>query len=520
MQNILLLTIVILFASSISTIQTIAVGLIQNTSLIMFNSTVTSFTGSLQQCLCQLANESFLSFSLNYFSHNQTCRLYLKSDQNKSFVLISYVTSHFYFLSLPYQNLSIPQSTHYHDLSWLFDSNSSITDTSQTFSGILLNNPTFSSSSISGYGYSLSFTASLSQGVVFPNPFLNLSNKSWTFEVWIYLSTSPGSTEWAIIGQCASTSTRRCLHLTIRNTKIYFGLYSDDLTGFQTLVRTTWYHIAFAFDCSTRNQSLYINGIFENTRTTSGCYQGSSGSLSFGILNNSYDTAPFNGLIDQITYVNRTKTANEILRDATLTVSFSFDDTSVYDEGPLKINASLQGQITSISSGRLGQALYISNVNYSFLALQNLVLLGTSAQSYSISIWLRPNYLQQATIILLSSEQNNSSINACLSLIGMNSSGHVMSFGWNGSLIRVGGPVLIVNVWNHVAVTYSSTNGLRLYVNGSRWNISSPYVSIGIGVKNSLWVEAVAIERRVHRILSWVVNMKEVSMNSLCILVS
>ncbi|CAF3326688.1 unnamed protein product [Rotaria sp. Silwood2] len=45
--------------------------------------------------------------------------------------------------------------------------------------------------------------------------------------------------------------------------------------------------------------------------------------------------------------------------------------------------------------------------------------------------------------------------------------GQVVAASWNGTVQEVVGPVLPINVWTHVTSTYSQSNGIRLYVNGT-----------------------------------------------------
>ena len=46
---------------------------------------------------------------------------------------------------------------------------------------------------------------------------------------------------------------------------------------------------------------------------------------------------------------------------------------------------------------------------------------------------------------------------------------------WIGSTALVIGPTVQLNSWTHVASTYSSVNGLRLYVNGTLIASSGPF---------------------------------------------
>ena len=247
-------------------------------------------------------------------------------------------------------------STAFGNYLWTFDS--TFDDTSSTFDGTPINNASFSNSTINGYGFSLSLNASMNQSVSITQPFLSLVHRSWTFEAWIYLSNVTGGTDYPIIGQCQIMTADRCLHLLVRDRKLHLGFYSDDLPGLTNLTATRWYHAAFVFNNSTGNQSLYLDGVLDATRPSSSSYLGTSGALNIGVNSWSHGNEYFDGLIDQLSFTNRSKTPQEILRDATLTAAFSFDSNSTVDEGPLSINGSLIGNTSFVPGPTWSSSAY------------------------------------------------------------------------------------------------------------------------------------------------------------------
>lgn len=58
----------------------------------------------------------------------------------------------------------------------------------------------------------------------------------------------------------------------------------------------------------------------------------------------------------------------------------------------------------------------------------------------------------------------------CGDFIGFSSTGQIIAAGWNGSLVEIIGPLLPTNAWTHIVYTYSKTNGVRLYINGTLKN--------------------------------------------------
>ena len=345
-----------------------------------------------------------------------------------------------------------------------------------------MNGPNFSSTSITGYGSSLSLSSSMQQSLNYPSPRLNLYNQSWTFEAWIYLTVLSSSGQYAIVVQCDTTANDQCLHLEIRNQKPFYSQNNNDASGTTTVTTLKWYYVGFTFDCNTRNISIYLDGVLDGSGQLTRCFQGFNQSLTIGVLPWG---SRFDGLIDELSYTNRTKTAGEILRDATLTVHFSFDDNSTYDQGPLRINGYLVGN-TTFTSGRVGQALEIQNVNQSYFKAQRFVLLGTSNRSYSFSIWIRPKVQQKSVIIHVSTLPDGTGWN--FPFLQITASYQLRSYSSNGTGIWVMGPVVPSNSWTHAAVTYSPSYGLRLYVNGTLSNASAPFSYSPSGVPLYLFV--------------------------------
>ena len=176
--------------------------------------------------------------------------------------------------------------------------------------------------------------------------------------------------------------------------------------------------------------------------------------------------------------------ATEILRDATLTVAFSFED-NLLDSGPMGINGS-GVNVGYASVGRLNRSLALL-VNQSYVQATGLVLFGTVGQPYSFAIWIRPTVVDRGTIIHVS--ELPSGLGWCVPMLGFTSASTIGVQGWNGSPMTLTGPPAVVNVWTHLAVTYSPASGLRLYVNGTQWGAASStysYAAAGYPVTATL----------------------------------
>ena len=163
--------------------------------------------------------------------------------------------------------------------------------------------------------------------------------------------------------------------------------------------------------------------------------------------------------------------AQEILREATLTVDYTFDNT-LLDNGPLGINGT-GVNYTFSNAGRMNQSLSLS-INGSYVQATGLVLLGTSGQSYSFSIWIKPTIVTEGTLIHVS--QNTTGFGWCIPMLGFTNTSQIGVQSWNLSSVGLIGPVITPDVWTHITVTYSSTNGLRLWINGTQYGSNtSPY---------------------------------------------
>ncbi|CAF3409239.1 unnamed protein product [Rotaria sp. Silwood2] len=99
------------------------------------------------------------------------------------------------------------------------------------------NEPAFASPGYNGAGSCLLLSQLQQQSVtVNTPPFLNMSFTSFTVEVWIYANTLYNNDSFmdnTIFGQFQQNTSDHSLYLTIRNQRIYFGFFDDDIQGNQ-----------------------------------------------------------------------------------------------------------------------------------------------------------------------------------------------------------------------------------------------------------------------------------------------
>jgi hypothetical protein len=97
--------------------------------------------------------------------------------------------------------------------------------------------------------------------------------------------------------------------------------------------------------------------------------------------------------------------------------------------------------------------------------------LGVIDQAYSFSIWIKPSVTNSGTIIHVSALATG--IGWCVPMLGFTSGGAIGVQGWNGRSVNLTGPIVTANVWTYLTVTYSSSNGIRLWVNGTQYGSAS-----------------------------------------------
>jgi hypothetical protein len=74
-----------------------SIGIIQNVSLVMFNTNSTTINSTSKQCLCAILLNITSCSSFNCFKNNNTCEIFLKPLETGSFTLVNSSASSFYF---------------------------------------------------------------------------------------------------------------------------------------------------------------------------------------------------------------------------------------------------------------------------------------------------------------------------------------------------------------------------------------------------------------------------------------
>jgi hypothetical protein len=349
---------------------------------------------------------------------------------------------------------------------WPFDNDTS--DFYNVYNGTIMNNASYLSPGITGYGSSLFLQHDLNQYVNISSVPLDLSNSSFTFELWLNADSLNVSYFYGLIGQCTSSSANMCLHLALSDRSPHLGFFENDCEGRTILNTSTWYHIAFVYSYELRRQTIYLNGFVDGEKYSADPFQGKSETpLTIGQMIPAEKRWSFDGTIDQVSFVNRVKSDIEILDDATLVVHYSFD-SNLLDSGPMKING------TGVNISFVNQSLEFV-FNSSNVQATGFTLLGTSNQPYSIALWIYPYSTMGGRLVYLWTSTTSSSA-WCLPLLGFSTSGSVMAQQYDGSnVISIRSEPIPPLTWTHIVYTYSINIGIQLYINGILENSSIPF---------------------------------------------
>lgn len=416
---------------------------------------------------------------------------------------------------------SAPTSTVVQSATWTFDGTTN--DVYGIYNGTLSTNAAYSATTYFGTGSSLLLNSGLSPPpfVTFASPYFNLSYRSFTVEAWVLLYTITGDNVLLSQCECGGCSSR-CLSLAIRNGKLYMAFSLNVLLGNTAMSPNVWYHIAYVYDYSSRTQFVYLQGILDGTKTSSDPHQGQNGSIIIGASNMSSTT--YNGLIDDIRLTTTTKSATTILTDATLVAYFSFDNLPVTDDtGPNKISATVQN--AAMVTGKVNQALSFSG-SLSYFQAYAFYQLSQANREFSIALWINPTV---ATGTLIQKTRLATSTTApCSILMAFSTIGQIV-FGIPtavGSTSQIVGPSISINQWTHLGYTYSSTNGVIMYVNGIKqgstgnvsyatWGTNYDYLNIAQNISTTCSLSLIANGYYQGSVDEFYVYRRELSANAI-----
>ncbi|CAF1020142.1 unnamed protein product [Rotaria sp. Silwood1] len=303
---------------------------------------------------------------------------------------------------------------------------------------------------------------------------INLNQQSFTIQLWFLIRSSASLVDFGIFSQCDSDLI--CLSISIRNFRVTLSFDSmrsnvSTLFGGSILLRSYWYHITVVYDAVLCQQLIYINGKIDAIANGVTPYQGTSlGATTYIGLSSSidYPLSYFHGFIDHFTIsAGVARTACQIYNDATLIAYYPFDKTDTLLDRSVNLIHGISFDLTTVSSGRLQQAISFK-VNTSYFQAQCFPTIRPTSVPVSVSLWVNPTMIIGGGSLVHVSTLQNGTGSICYDLLGFTAAGMLLGQLMTSptTLINTQGVLLPLNTWTHVAVVYSSTNGFRLFING------------------------------------------------------
>jgi hypothetical protein len=303
---------------------------------------------------------------------------------------------------------------------------------------------------------------------------------NWTYEGWIYWNSMPTTGYQNIFGQGAAGQSS--YGLTAYNGSSWSAPYKfvvnqanigNRITGTTTLVAGTWYHFAVV-----RNSgivTLYVNGTAEGTFSDSTDYAFGGNAFMIGNSSNGYiSNFRFNrSAVYTSNFTPSTTALAAIANTSLLTcqsnrlIDNSNNAFTITRNGDTRVvNFSPFAPTVPYSLVTHGGSAYFDGSDYLQTNSTDSGLIRTGP--FTIELWVYPLSLNTT---LLSRFYWQTGDNGGW-VLATNSSGFVTfsysTGAWNGlgGVTATTNPV-VINQWNHIAVTRDTSNTLRIFVNGN-----------------------------------------------------
>jgi hypothetical protein len=171
-----------------------------------------------------------------------------------------------------------------------------------------------------------------------------------------------------------------------------------------------------------------------------------------------------------IIFLGVARTQCQILNDGTLTAYFPFDWSSPYVAQGMQWYSGVTSGTAVIDGGYINQALYFST-SLSYFQAKAWTTTQAASQAFSVSLWINPSSatLITGSILVHISVDTSGVTSPCYDLLGLTSNGAIVAqiSPSVSSVMGLQGPIVVANVWTHIALVYGPTYGMQLWVNGS-----------------------------------------------------
>jgi hypothetical protein len=240
-----------------------------------------------------------------------------------------------------------------------------------------------------------------------------------------------------------------------------------------TLIPNAWYYITYVRDGS-GSGTIYINGVAQSPSVTNAyTFIDNTDTKQIGGGGSTGTGQPFNGKIRQLHLYKKALTQTEVLQNYYATsgivtqnlalhldgAAYSGSGTTWNDLSGANRTTTLQPGMTYSSDG--GGSIVFTPTTYATVGGNSSFFAGTA---YTKSVWVK--FTSLANYKNLISSANN---NAHAFWVPENFSGvsNKLCTGHNGQWTTTAGATTIeANVWYNFTMTYSPTNGMKVYING------------------------------------------------------
>ena len=329
---------------------------------------------------------------------------------------------------------------------------------------------------------------------------LNTGNNNMTFSAWVNL-TAASSYQYGLV---MSGISHYYTYLAVgQNGKVWVSndqqVAGDAASGYATegttvLQEGTWYHIAATLS-STDGAKIYVNGVLEKTqaaRTSNApaVNNGVSGLGSWYSTSSGNLSAQFNGKIDQVrmfTTVLNDSQISDLANETTSTVSTlnypttaialyqlngnATDTSGTYNGTPSNIIWEYDGTATNITyaPGKIGNAA-VFNGSSSAVEFPSM---GTIFQNdYTLSAWFKidayggsgsPGYNLGTVVTTFTDYYGWVAVSSTTNKLRFYTE-YLSQAPWGYAIEST--TTIELGTWYHMVATKSSTEGMKLYING------------------------------------------------------
>lgn len=331
---------------------------------------------------------------------------------------------------------------------------------------------------------------------------INISNQSFTIEFWAKRGSLSGAAYQDIASQGGNISNglfadNQNLYIAfLTDDKLHFDFWSNGVTSTSAIIDlVNWHHYALTFDAVTKQQSIYIDGVLNNSRTSSANYSG-TGVFKIGTQFNNVNY--YNGKLDEFRIWARALSQTEIqnysigelpsntcslLQNLHFNQGFANGDNttiaSVVDSSGNGYNGTLNGfskacsNSTSnfvspgaVTSGAL-LAINLPGASLAFDGVDDYVStegINISNQSFSIEFWAKRGSLSGAAYQDIAS-QGSPNLNQGLYLGFLTDDKLHFDF-WGNGVTSTTAITDLVN-WHHYAFTFNAATKVQsIYIDG------------------------------------------------------